>query len=258
MSFTDATVTRSTIVWTPRFLLLFGALLVLGLSFASILTQLWLNGLLRSEIFHLCYTAFALASSLLIVFRARNVWIRTGGILAFMWSLLMGLHFVFPNVSQLDPHTALVSHLDIATQSAFLGAATCFTIPSLSRRRWDSWFFRLLPLVGAGIVGFNVLLAPRELPAGGFNESMIVAALLYLGVIIWWFRPANWSLRPGLTFLAGVIPLLQICFTGSGYHGNDVSFFITLVFLLLFSLINLRILQEEQSLFRIEHQDNIP
>jgi hypothetical protein len=79
---------------------------------------------------------------------------------------------------------------------------------------------------------------------------MIVTALLYLGVIIWWFRPANWRVQPGVTFLAGTIPLLQILFTSSGYHRDDVAFFITQVFLLFFFLLNLRVLQGEERLFK--------
>ena len=236
------------VVWTPRFIVLFASLLALGLSLASILTQIWLNGILPADAILLFYTAFALGGSLLIVFRLRSLWMRIGGMLAFTWSLLMGLHFALPMVSRLDPHTALVAHLDIATQCAFLGAATCFT-SSLPFRRWDTWFFCLLPLVGVAIVGLCVWFTPTKLPFGGFKESIVVTALLYLGVIIWWLRPANWRVQPGVTFLAGTIPLLQIIFTGSGYHNSDVSFFMTQVLLLLFFLLSLRILQGERSLF---------
>jgi hypothetical protein len=255
MSSPNTIVTPSTIVWTPRFMVLFASLLVLGLSVASILTQLWLNGVLRTETAPLFYTAFVLGSSLLITFRVQNLWIRTGGILACIWSLLMGLHFALPTVSQLDPHTSLVAHLDIATQCAFLGAATCFSVSSTPLRRWDNYFFCLLPLIGVAIVKLNMVLIPTGLPAGSFKESMIVAALLYLGVIIWWFRPANWRVQPGVTFLAGTIPLLQILFTSSGFHGDDVAFFITQVFLLFFFLLNLRILQAEERLFKRTNQN---
>ena len=161
----------------------------------------------------------------------------------------MGLHFAIVTVSQLDPHTSLVAHLDIATLCAFLGAATCFSSFSTPFRRWDTWFFCLLPIIGVAIVGLNILLTPTDLPAGSFNESMIVTALLYLSVIIWWLRPANWSVQPGVTFLAGTIPLLQILFTGSGYHASDVAFFMTLVLLLFFFLLNLRLLQGNGRLF---------
>jgi hypothetical protein len=239
----------SPIIWTPRFIVLFASLLVLGLSVASILIRLWSNDVLSTAAVLLFYTAFVLGSSLLITFKVQNLWVRAGGILACIWSLLMGLHFAIPAVSQLDPRTSLLAHLDIATQCAFLGAATCFSVSSTSLRRWDNWFFSLLPVIGVAIVGCNVLLTPTDLPVGSFNESMIATALLYLGVIIWWFRPANWRVQPDVTFLAGTIPVLQIFFTGSGYHANDVACFITLVLLLFFSLLNLRLLQGEQCLF---------
>jgi hypothetical protein len=249
MPSTDAVVTAPTVVWTPRFMVLFASLFVLGSSVASILTQVWLNDLLSAAAIQLFYTAFALGSSLLITFKIQNVWMRTGGIFACVWCLLMGLHFAIPAVSELDPHTALVAHLDIATQCAFLGAATCFSVSSRPLRRWDTWFFYLLPIIGAVIIGLNVLLAPTGLPAGNFNESMIVTALSYLSVLIWWFRPANWSVQPDVTFLAGTIPLLQMLFTGSGYHASDVAFFMTLIVLLFFFLLNLRLLHGKGYLF---------
>jgi hypothetical protein len=46
-----------------------------------------------------------------------------------------------------------------------------------------------------------------------------------------------------------MLPLLQMLFTGSGYYANDVAFFMTLVILLLFFLLNLRLLQGQQCLF---------
>jgi len=237
------------IVWTPRFIVLVAALLASGLSVASILIQLSLNGVLSTEAVFLFYTALALGSSLLLTFKVQNLWERVGGILACIWTLLMGLHFVIPIVSQLDTHTSLVAHLDIATQCAFLGAATCFSVSSTPLRLWDNCFFCLLPLVGVAIVGLNMLFTPTNLPAGSFNEGIIVTALLCLGVIIWWLRPANWRVQPDVTFLAGTIPMLQLLFTGSGYQANDIAFFITLVLLLFFSLLNLRLLQGEDRLF---------
>ncbi len=257
MSSSAGIVPSSTIVWTPRFIVLFVSLFVLGSSVASVLTQLWLNALLSAEAIQLFYTAFVLCSSLLITLRAQSLWSRTGGILACIWSLLMGLHFALPTVSQLGPHTSLVAHLDIATQSAFLGAATCFTIAFTPYRRWDTCFFCLLPIIAIAIVALNILLTPPNLPTGSFNESMIVTALLYLSVIIWWFRPANWKVQPGATFLAGTIPLLQILFTSSGYRADDVAFFITLMLLLLFFLLNLRLLQGEGRLFQSRSEKRI-
>ncbi len=249
MSSPNMVVTPSPIIWTPRFTVLFASLLALGLSIASISTQLWLDDVVRAELILIFYTALPLVSSLLITFRVKSLWIRIGGILAFIWSLLMGLHFTIPSVSHLDPHASLAAHLDIATQCAFLGAATCFSASSIPFRRWDIWFFCLLPLIGVVIVGLNVLVAPTDLPTGSFQERMIVTALLYLSVIVWWCRPANWTVQPGATFLAGMLPLLQMLFTGSGYYANDVAFFMTLVILLLFFLLNLRLLQGKQCLF---------
>lgn len=241
-------IVSSPIIWTPRFIVLFASLLVSGLSVASILIQVSLNGIISAEAVFLFYTAPALGSSLLLAFRAQNLWGRAGGVMASIWTVLMGLHFVIPIVSQLDPHTTLVLHLDVATQCAFLGAATCFSVSFTSFRRWDQRFFCLLPLIGAVIVGLNILLIPTDLPAGIFSESAIVTALLYLSVIIWWFRPANWRVQADVTFLAGSIPLLQLGFTGPGYDANAVTTFITLVILLLFFLINLRLLQGEDRL----------
>jgi hypothetical protein len=240
----------SPIIWTPRFIVLFASLLALGLSLASILTQLWLNNVLSAVAIVLFYTALALGSSLLLTFRLQNPWVCAGGILACVWCLLIDLHFVIPIVSQLKPSAPLVAHLDIATQCAFLGAATCLSISSAPLRLRDNYFFGLLPLVGVVIVVLNMLLTPTDLPTRSFNESMLVTALLYLGVIIWWFRPANWRIQPGVAFLAGTIPVLQLLFTGAGYFANDSTLFITLVLLLFLFLLNLRILQGEDRLFK--------
>src|SRR5919198_915427 len=158
----------SPIVWTPRFIVLFMSLLALGLSLASILTQLWLNDVLSAVAVLLFYTTFTLGSSLLIIFRVHDTWMRAGGIFACIWCLLMVLHFALPTVSQLNPRASLLAHLDIATQCAFLGTATCFSVSSTPFRRWDNWFFWLLPVIAFAIVELNVLLTPTDLPAGSF------------------------------------------------------------------------------------------
>src|SRR5690349_19016906 len=89
-------IVSSPIIWTPRFIVLFASLLVSGLSVASILIQVSLNGVISAEAVFLFYTAPALGSSLLLAFRAQNLWGRAGGVMASVWTVLMGLHFVIP------------------------------------------------------------------------------------------------------------------------------------------------------------------
>ena len=241
--------TTSLVVWTPRFIVFFALLFVIGLILASLLTQLWLNGLINAVTIIEEYCALVCASSLVLVWKMRDIWMRLGGGCICLWSVFFSLHFLIPIVSGLDPQTTLVAHLNIVTQSAFLGAAVCFAC-ARPFRRWDSWFFALLPLVGIIKVALSLFLHPSDLPGSNFNETMIVGAFLWLGVLIWWLRPTNWLQQPGVTLLFGTIPLLQICFTSRGYYQNDTSFFFTLVFLSAFILLNIRLLQSEEHLFK--------
>ena len=85
----EANVSRTPIIWTPRFIIIFALTLVLGLSIESLLTQGWLDGYYSGLwIFQVHVICVCLGWITLLVLTHSN-WIRIG---SYIWNHLGTFH----------------------------------------------------------------------------------------------------------------------------------------------------------------------
>jgi hypothetical protein len=238
------------IIWTPGFILRFVLLLVLGLSIAGLLTEGWVNGYYPGEWTELLYTVIAFTLWFILFLSASSLWVRLGAGLNIIWTAFMGLNFCITLLIPLNQAYSAAAHViiavTVATNLALLGSYLCLSIAYTAFQKWDTWFFRLAPVVAViGILAAYHFSPPQQHSLQGL-ESSVAAITLGLCLCIWWLRPSCWKVQPGPTFLLGMIPLLQLFFSmGHSYTGGEPIFF-TMVALLLSALAAMRILQREQ------------
>ncbi|HZO71871.1 MAG TPA: hypothetical protein VFB60_06680 [Ktedonobacteraceae bacterium] len=238
------TATQSPIIWTPRFILIFGLTLVVGLSAATLLTEGWMNKYYAGEWILLSYIVLLSGGWIAVITRARSPWIRIGGIFGCTWGFLTGISYLL-SLLPVDPQSPIIAHLNAATNSALLGAYICFSITRTSVRRWDTLFFRFAPIIGGCIIILIFLLIPAEDRSLSKLESTIAGVTLYLCLLVWWLRPSCWKTQPGPTFLFGLAPVILLILAIPGAITPDANFFYTQVMLLSVLLGILRIVQGE-------------
>ncbi len=246
----DGVIVTPIIIWTPRFIIRFALVLIVGLSVAGLLTEGWVNGYYPGEWSELAYTVLAFACWFAVFVSASSLWVRLGAILSIIWIGFMGIHFCITLLIPLNqPNQAytVLAHITAATDIALVGSYLCLSIAYIMFSRWDTWFFRLAPI--AAVIGIAIAyhFAPPQLQHSlrGLENSTAGIALA-LSLCIWWLRPSCWKTQPGPTFLLGMIPLIQLFFSLSySYTGGEPIFF-TMVVLLLSALAAMRIMQREQ------------
>lgn len=231
------------IIWTPRFIMLFGLLLVTGLSAASLLTQAWLNGRLSGEGILLGYVTLILASWIATIVCARSVWIRLGALFSCIWTIFTAIGFAMTLLA-VHANVPIVSHVNAATSSALLGGYICLSVDRTPFHRWDAWLFRLIPFVGLGAIGLAYLLIPAEVRTFTRLEDSLAATALSLSIAVWWLRPSCWRTQAGPTLLFGLAPCIQLLLTFPTIP-RDVNLFFSQVVLLCFFLGAIRVLQGE-------------
>ena len=238
--------TKSLIVWTPRFIVIFGLLLVIGLSTASLLTEGWINGFIVGSWALLSYTALLFGGWIAVIACTHSLWIRISGIFGVIWAILTSINYVL-GLLVVDPHLSIIIHLNAGIHSALLGAYICLSINRTPLRRWDSLFFRLAPIIGSGIVILIFLLPPAD-RSGLHLESIAATVIFYLCILIWWIRPSCWKTQSGPAFLFGLAPAIQLLLSIPNSASPETNFFFTQVILLCFLLGIARILQGETRL----------
>ncbi|HLG62114.1 MAG TPA: hypothetical protein VKY19_09290 [Ktedonosporobacter sp.] len=238
------TTMQSSIIWTPRFILIFGLTLVVGLSLATLLTEGWMNRYYAGEWILLSYIVLLSGGWIAVIARARSPWMRIGGIFGCTWGLLTGISYVL-SLLTVDPQSPIIAHLNAATNSALLGAYICFSITRTPLRRWDTLFFRFAPIIGGCIIILIFLLIPTEDRSLSKLESTIAGVTLYLCLLVWWLRSSCWKTQPGPTFLFGLAPVILLILAIPGAITPDANFFYTQVMLLSVMLGILRIVQGE-------------
>lgn len=241
------TTTQSPIIWTPRFILIFGLTLVAGLSTATLLTEGWLNKFYAGEWILLSYIALLSGGWIAVMVRARSPWMRIGGIFGGIWGFLTGISYIL-GLLTVDPHSPIIAHLNAATNSALLGAYICFSITRTPLRRWDTLFFRFAPIIGGCTIILIFLLIPAVDRSLSKLESTIAGVTLYLCLLVWWLRPSCWKAQPGPTFLFGLAPVILLILAIPGAITTDANFFYTQVMLLSTLLGILRVVQGENRL----------
>src|SRR5215472_13734934 len=80
------------IIWTPRFIVIFALVLVVGLADEGLLAEGWENRLYAGDWILLIHAILALGGWIFILVRARSWWIRSGAIFACVWALFSCLN----------------------------------------------------------------------------------------------------------------------------------------------------------------------
>lgn len=238
---TETLASQPPIIWTPRFIVIFTLLLVIGLSVASLLTQGWLNHYYAREWVLLSYVALVSGCWISVIGLARSAWMRIGGIFGGLWVIFTSMSLILSLLS-IDPHSTILTHLNAATNSSLLSAYICLSIDYTPFYRWDGWFFRFTPIAGGCTLAIIYLLTPAEMHSLNNLESMISIILLTLCILVWWMRFSCWKTQPGTTFLFGIVPTIWLLLTISG-TASDTAFFFSQVTLLCLMLALLRLLQ---------------
>jgi hypothetical protein len=206
---TSPLVTSSPIIWTPRFIVIFALVLVTGLSTQSLLTQVWSNRYLSSEPILLTQTLLILVGWLVAIIFTRSWWIRLAGIFGSCWAIFSGISLVVAQLAS-EAREPLVAPLNAATNCALLGCYICLSINRTPSYRWDRWFFRLAPFIGAAIVASRYVMLLHKAHLAGALESTTALVALLLCLCTWWLRPSCWKTQPGPTFLLGLAPVILL------------------------------------------------
>lgn len=234
----------STIIWTPCFMVIFGLILVLGLSVESLLTQGWRDGYFPGGVVLVAHIALVCSCWIAAVALAGSWWVRIGGIFGCIWALFMSINLVV-NLYPIDQASPVLVHLNSAIFLALLGSYICFSLDHTPFQRWDACFFGLAFLVGSGTIVLTYLLTPAENRSLSTVESAVQAIALYLSIFVWWLRPSCWKTRPGLTFLFGIVPVILLLLSIPDLTTPGTNFFLTQVAFLCLFLAGVRILQGE-------------
>lgn len=207
------------VIWTPRFLLTFVLILVLGLSADCLFTLSWQNGILAAQWWIVLAHVILVALAWLVLGSVtRSGWMRIGCIFGGCWALFMGLN-IFTNVQGLDPDAPLQSSLNVAICMALLGAYLGLAIEGTRRTRWDAWFFLLIPILGACGAALTYLLTPQASILT--TENALATAALIACCLLWWLRPSCWRKGPGPTLLFGLVPAIMLIAAGSNASLHD-------------------------------------
>ena len=235
------------IIWTPTFIALFVLTLVVGLSMTTILIQGWLNGHYSDKAVLLAYMPLLFCLWVMVLIKARSAWVRAGALFGCFWSLFTAGNFW---LLAINPQVASIVEINVAVNSALLGTFICLSLAHTPFRSWDTWFFRLLPLLAIVILGASYLQNFKD--AFYRVEGTGTMLLLYLCSAVWWLRLSCWRSQPGPTFLFGIAPLILLLFILPTSIGREQVFFFQQIFLLCILLGAMRILQGElrYSLFR--------
>jgi hypothetical protein len=239
------------IIWTPRFIVIFALLLVIGLSGASLLTQGWLNSYYLPFAPELLFDIFALGCWIVALFYARSPWVRLGVVFSIIWTLFSAANYSINLLIPVTQTWTLIAHVDGARNVSLLACFICLSIAHTPFTRWDAWFFRIAPVIGIVAVAFAQVHAPIELRTLAQFENHTTNIALYLCMCVWWLRPSCWKAQPALTFLLGINPIVQRILGIPFPHNGEPTLFFTLVLLLFFGLAGLHSVQRERQFVKI-------
>lgn len=233
----------ASIIWTPRFIVLFTLTLLLGLSAESLLTRGWLNHAYLGGWVILAHLLLLLGCWIATTVFARSPWTRFGALLGCAWAMCSGINaslFLHPQ----SANPLLLAYLHVLIAGLLLGSFGCLSIIRTPLRRWDAWFFGLAPLIGGG---FFLVAYFRFSPVHSLNviEQEVAMVALVLAVLAWWGRPSCWKAQPAPTLFLGLAPTIQLLLSIPRLATPEAYFFFSQVILLCLLLGALRILQCE-------------
>ena len=244
----DTIQVSASVIWTPRFIVLFFLTLVIGLSAESLLTQGWLNGAYRAEWVLLAHALFILTCLIAVIIQSHSLWMRMGCIFGCIWAVFTGASNVITLLG-ISGRSIIILQLQAAMACALFAMYICFSTHRIQFRRWDSIFFWLSPPVGGAAVALLYVLARTDPYHTRVLVNATITVLLWLCVAIWWIRPSCWRSQPCITFLFGIAPLLILLLPQLNTGDHSTYFFLSQVLLLCILLGIMRVRQGE-----IRHQ----
>jgi len=216
---------RTMVIWTPLFIVIFALTLVFGLSIESLLTQGWLNNLYTGQWVFQAHVMLICLCWLGLSILTRSSWIRIGSIFGCIWALFMTLNLIVSSLHiDLAPH--ILTHVNAATCIALLGSYICLSIDRTPISRLDAWFFGLAPIAGSIGVALIYYLIPSNVRSLNTLESAIATIAMVFSLLVWWIRPTSWKTQPGSTFLFGCVPLLLLLLSLPSMGYNPSNYFL--------------------------------
>lgn len=210
------------IIWTPRFILLFAATLVFGLSLESLLTQGWAIRWYTGTWVLLGHLGLVSACWFTLFRISHSSWIRLGAVFGLIFVAFVAINIVIQAIL-VQPSNYLLAHVNVVTFLALPGCYICLTMDRLPVGRWDAWLLGLMPVLAIVLlVPIYILRSDRSLAS---MENSISIVALVLSVLIWWMRPTCWKYMPGPTFLFGCVPLLLLVIDVIYVSNNSFNFF---------------------------------
>jgi hypothetical protein len=224
----ESNVSRTQIIWTPRFIVIFALTLVLGLSIESLLTQGWLNGYYSGLGVFQVHVVFVCLGWLALLALTHSSWIRIGSIFGIIWALFMTIHIIIYSLNT-DLALRVYALINAATCIALLGSYICLSIDKTPINRLDAWLFGLAPIVVCIVVTLIYFLTPANERSLTTLENAIASTALILSLLVWWIRPTSWKSQPGPTFLFGCVPLILLILALSAKEFNPSNYFLAKV-----------------------------
>lgn len=234
----------SSVIWTPRFIVLFALTFVVGLSAESLFTTGWLNSYYPGGWVLLGHVALIFGCWITVVLVTHSWWTRIGALFSCIWALFITINLIV-NLHAVDPSSPILGHLNAAMSSALLGAYICLSIEHTRLRSWDTWFFILAPILGSCAVPLMYFLTPADNRSLSTIESDVAAVAIFLCIFVWWIRPSCWRAQPGPTLLFGIAPTIVLLLSIPNIATKEANFFLGQVSLLCLLLGAIRILQCE-------------
>lgn len=209
------------IIWTPRFILLFGLILVLGLSIASQLALGWTNHLFFANRWTLHgLVLLAGLGWLVLAIVTRSPRVRAGCVFGLIWAGFMTLN-IYLSAREIGSDTPLQSYLDVASCVALMGTYIGLSSEGTFLSRWDFWLFLLIPTLSIAYIAFRYLRTPQADIV--ILEQTITRVALFAALLFWWLRPSCWKVQPGPTFLFGMVPVILLL--GSYFNHSPRNIF---------------------------------
>src|SRR6266704_1455303 len=240
----DGSTTPSTVIWTPRFMVIFALTLAMGLSAESVLTQGWTSHYYAGQWVLMGHVAVIFACFIAIMIVTRSWWLRVGTIFGCTWAIFTGINLVV-SFYQLDPGSPIPAYLNAIISCALLRAYICLSAENTPFTAWDSWFFRFALIIGAGGVLLSYFIKPPVERSVSIIESAAAAIAVVFCVFVWWLRPSCWKAQPGPTFLFGVMPAFILLLSIPSLGRGATNLYLSQVSLLAVILGSMRILQGE-------------
>ena len=236
--------TSNTIIWTPRFIVLFTMVLVIGLTADSIFTMGWVQHFVFNEWVSFGHVVLVAGCLLGIIFVTRSWWSRLGGIFGCVWATFICIGLLLTFV-KLDSASPIPAYLNAATSSALFGTYLCLSLEQTSLSRWDGWFFSIASFVSLCVLPLTFFLMPPASRSLAQVGSGIAATMLVLSILVWWLRPSCWKAQPGTTFLLGLTPAIYLLLNLTTLGKGQSNFSLSLIAYLALLLGMLRVLQAE-------------